>query len=99
MAPSDRLRGLQMGETGHDPIGPGLCLVQQRLDQRQQSAFGGVELVAGPQLEICRHLIVARPARVQTPCRFADDFFQARLDVHVNVFQRGRIREGAALDL
>ena len=99
MAPGHRLRHLQMGKAGHGPIRPRLGLAQQRTDQRQQARFCGIQLIAHPEFEIGCHLIVARPPRVQTPCRLADHLFQAGFDVHVDVFQRGGELEGAVLDL
>ena len=35
---------------------------------------------------------------MQPPGRIADELGQARLDVHVDVFERARKREGACLD-
>ena len=52
-----------------------------------------------PETEIGRHLVVARAPGVQTARGFADDLLQAGLDIHVDVFQRGRELEAAALDL
>ena len=99
MAPCHRLRGLQVGETGHNPIRAGLCLTQQRFHQCLKALFGGVQLVAHPQAEIGGHLIVPAAACVQTACCGADDFLQARFDVHVNVFQRSGKFEGSAFNL
>lgn len=82
MAPSHRLRGLQVGEARHYPIGARLSLRQKRADQRQEAAFGCVQLVAHPQFEIGRHLVIAAAARVQAARRLADDFLQAGLHVH-----------------
>jgi len=99
MAEGDRLRRLQMGEARHHPVGRRLGAGQQRADQRIKPLDRGVRLIAHPQAEVGRDLIVAAPRRVQTPGRLADDLFQPRLDVHVNVFERGRERELAGLDL
>ncbi len=99
MAPCDGLRGLQMGEPRHDPVGPRLGLRQKRADQGFDPFNGGVHLVAHPKFEIGRHLIIARTARVQTPRRLADDLFEPRFDIHMDVFERRGKFERAALDL
>ena len=99
MAPGHGLRGLQVGETGHDPIGARLGLRQSRADQRGEAINRRVALIAHPQPEIGRHLVVARPARVQAACGLADDLLQAGLHVHVDVLQVGAEGELARLDL
>ena len=99
VAPGHRLCGLEVCEAGHDPVGSGLGLPQQRLDQRQQPGFGGIELVADPEAEIGRHLVVARARGVQAACGFADQGLEPGLDVHVDVFQRGGKLEAARFDL
>ena len=57
------------------------------------------DAVAHPQAEIGRHLVVARARGVQAAGGFADDFLEAGLDVHVDVFERGLELEPAGLDL
>ena len=52
-----------------------------------------------PQAKVRRHLVIPGPARVQTACWLTDDLFQARLDIHVNVFKFGAKGEIARLDL
>ena len=99
MAESYRLCRLQMGEAGHDPVRSGLGLTQQRLYQRQQPGFGGIELVADPEAEIGRHLVVARARGVQAACGFTDQGLEPGLDVHVDVFQRGGKFKRPGLDL
>ena len=99
VAPGHRLRGLQMGEARHHPIGARLGLRQQRAHQRGQRRNRRIALIAHPKPEIGCHLIVARPRRMQAPGGLANDLLQPRLDVHVNVFKRGREREIARLDL
>ena len=99
MAPCHGLRGLQVRKARHDPVGPRFGLRQKGLHQRGQAGNGGIALVADPEAEIDRHLIVARPRGVQAACGFADDLFQPRLDVHVDVFEIGAEGEVSALDL
>ena len=57
-----------------------------------------VDRVADPEAEIDRDLVVARARRVQPPGRRADQLGKPRFDVHVNVFERAREREGPGLD-
>ena len=87
VAPSHRLRHLQMRKSRHRPISPRRSLRQKRLHQRFDPCNRRITLIAHPQPEIQRHLIIARPRRVQPACRFTNHFFQPRLDIHVNVFQ------------
>ena len=89
MAPCDWLRGLQMGKAWHHPIGARLGLRQKRADQRLQTLIGGVQLVPHPEFKIGRDLVVPAAARVQAACGLTDQVFQPRLDVHVDVFERG----------
>src|SRR5690606_26498129 len=52
-----------------------------------------------PQADVGGHLVVARAAGVQLLAGDADALGQARLDVHVHVFQVHAPVEGAGLDL
>jgi hypothetical protein len=52
-----------------------------------------------PQAKIERHLIVPRASRVQLARHRADQFLQARLDVHVNILEFDAPRERSRLDL
>ena len=99
VAPGHWLRGLQMGEAGHHPVGPGLRLPDKCHTQVRQFADGLIAAVPDPEPEVGCDLIVAAPRRMQPPGRFADDLFQPRLDIHVNVFQRRRKGELSGLDL
>ncbi len=99
MAPCHRLRGLKMGEARHHPIGPGLGLREKCLLQRGQPLDGRIALVANPEPEIGRHLVVPRPRRVKPPGGRADHLLQPRLHIHVDVFERARKGEVSALDL
>jgi hypothetical protein len=94
-----RLRRLQMGEAGHDRASMGLCLVEKGVLQALQLHIQRVDLVADPESEIGRHLIVARACRVQPPGRIADQLPQPGLDVHVDVFEGRGETEFTALDL
>ena len=49
---------------------------------------GLVHAAPHEQLEVRRHLVVTRPRCVQPSGRIADQFRQAMLDMHVNVFER-----------
>ena len=89
VTPGHRLGHLQMGEPRHDPIRTQLGLFQQRLHQRLQRTIDRIGLITHPEPEIRGHLIIARPAGVKPPGRFANDLLQTRLDIHVNVFERG----------
>ena len=99
MAPGDRLRGLQMREAWHHPVGTGLGLRQGGADQRLQPGDRGIALVANPQAEVRRHLVVAAAGGVQPARGLADHLAQAGLDIHVNVLEVGAEAESAALDL
>ena len=99
MAPGDGLRGLQMGEAGHHPIGTRLGLGEEGAHQGGEALDRGVALVAHPEAEIDGHLIVARARGVQAACGGADQVFQAGFDVHVDVFERGREGEIPGLNL
>ena len=93
------LGGLQMGEARHQVACVLFRPVQQGALQSLQLGHGAVAGVAHPQAEVRRHLIVAAARRVQAPRRLANQFRQARLDVHVNVFIGVAEGEGAVPDL
>ena len=57
-----------------------------------------IDRVADPEAEIQRHLVVSRPRGVQAPGVRPDDFGQPRLDIHMDVLERPREREGSRLD-
>ena len=88
-----------MRKARHHPIRARLGLREQGFLQGGHAFDRCVQLIAHPKLEIGRDLIVARPARVQTPSRFTYDLFAARFDIHVNVFERGGKREVSAFNL
>ena len=98
VAEGDRLGGLQVGVARHDGRGMGLGLTDQRRLQIAQLSVQGVDRLAHPEPEIGRDLVVARARRVQAPGRLADQLLEPRLDVHVDVLERGLELEVAALD-
>ena len=99
MAEGHRLGALQMGEAGHDGFGFVLGAGDQRQLQRGDLGQQHVDGVADIELEIGRHLVVARAGGVQAPGGIADLFAQPAFDIHVNVFECARESEFAALDL
>ena len=87
MAQRDRLRGLEMGETGHDALGMFPGAHDQRHLQRPQPGIGLFTCIAHPQAEVGRHLVVAAARGVQPPGRRADQFGQPAFGGHVDVFE------------
>ena len=98
MARRHRLRRLQMGKSGHDPVGMCLGLIDQRSLQGGKRRIRHIDRVAHPQAEIGRHLVVARPRCVKPAGRVADHIGQPRLDIHVNIFEFGLEIEIPALN-
>ena len=76
MAEGDRLGCLQMGESGHDGGGMGIRLVEQSGLQSLQLAIDCVNLVADPEPEVGRDLIVSRSRRVQPSGRISHELAQ-----------------------
>ena len=99
VAPGHGLGGLQMGEPGHDPVRPGIGLRQEGAHQGLDPRNRRIALIADPQAEIHRHLIIAAAGGVQPPGGFADQLFQPRLHIHVDVFQIGAKPESACFNL
>ena len=87
VAQRDRLRGLQVGEAGHDAGSMFARTGNQRDLQCLEAGIHPVAGIAHPQAEIGRHLIVAAARRVQPACRRADQFGKAAFGGHVNVFK------------
>ena len=87
VAQRDRLRGLQMGEPGHDRCGVFVRAHDERNLQRVQPGIGLIEAIAHPQAEIGRHLVIAAARSVQPPRHRADQFGQPAFGGHVDVFQ------------
>ena len=93
------LGDLQMGEARHDGGGMRFRLAGERQLQVLQLGIEVVDRVAHIEAEVERHLIIARARRVQAPGGRADDVLEAGFDVEVDIFERARERERAALDL
>ena len=72
--------------------------VAERPLQLGDLAVERVDRVAHPQLEVDRHLVVARARGVQPARRGADELGEPALDIHVNVLERARKGEGSRLD-
>ena len=94
----DRLGGLQMRKARHDPVSVIARAPCQRLLQHAQAIGRFARGAHHPELEIGRHLIVARAGGVQTLAGLADTLGQARFDIEVDVFQLRRERERACDD-
>ena len=99
VAEGDGLGGLQVGEAGHR-VGRMLGgAVRQGGHQRRRLRVQPVDGVAHPEAEIGRDLVVAAARGVQALAGLADALGQPRLDVHVDVLERGVEDEGSGLDL
>ena len=98
VAEGDRLGGLEMREARHHGVGMGEGPLGQGELEVPQPAVDGPNRLAHPKLEIERHLVVAGPGRMKPPGGLADQFAEARLDVHVDVFERPGKGEAARLD-
>jgi hypothetical protein len=99
VAEGHRLGGLQMGEARHR-VG-GICrgTIGQRAHDVGELRRQAVDRVAHPEAEVGRDLVVAAARGVQAAAGLADVFGEPRLDVHVDVLERGVEREAAGLDL
>jgi hypothetical protein len=89
MAEGHRLGGLQVGEAGHDCGCVIDCLLRHHLLQARQLLVEHVKAITHVKAEVGCHLIIARTRRMQPSGGFADHVPERRLDVHVNVFERG----------
>ena len=99
MTEGHRLCGLQVGKAGHDGVRLGFGETQQALLQACDFAEDEVDLIAQPQANVGRHLVVARAAGVQLLAGDADAVGQPGFDIHVHVFQIDAPIEAAGLDL
>ena len=99
MAERHRLRDLQLRITGHDRVRVLFGEIEQRAAERSQLGRQVVDRRAKPQAEIGGDLIIARARRVQALAGNAHQCRQAPFDIEVNVFERAREFELAALDL
>ncbi len=98
VAEGDGLRGLQVGEAGHR-VGGVFGGAGGEGAHARRPGVEAVDGVAHPQAEIGGDLVVAAARGVQAPAGLADAFGQARLDVHVDVFERLVEGEAARFDL
>ena len=94
-----RLRRLQMSEAGHHGRGVAQRLFSQRTLIAGERRIDRVDRITHPQLEVGRHLIVARARGVQSPGGRTDQFAQPAFDIHMNVFERALELELARSDL
>jgi hypothetical protein len=88
-----------MGKSGHDRAGMGEGLAGEGRLQGATLLDERVGGVADVEPEIGRHLVVARPCRVQPAGGRADQLGEPGLDVHVDVFELAGEDEAARLDL
>ena len=99
MAERHGLRGLQMGEAGHDGAGMLHRPLDQRVLEGGQRRIGLIDDVADIEAEIGRDLVVARARGVQPSGGRPDQFAKPALDVHMDVFERALEIERALADL
>ena len=90
---------LQVGVTGHRPVGVFLGTLEQRPHQPSDALHRGSCALARVQHQVGHHLVVARAGGVQTPADGADDLRQAPLDRHVDVLVVGSEGEVAPAQL
>ena len=98
VAEGDRLRGLQMGEPGHDRRGVLERLLGKRAFKIAKRCVDVVDGVAHPQAEVGRHLVVPRAGRMKPARCRADQLGKPGLDVEVDVLERAREDEFACFD-
>jgi hypothetical protein len=98
VAESDRLRNLQVGETGHRRCGFLLGQVDQRRTELAEQHQDVVDGVAQPEADVGGDLVVARTAGVQALAGVANQRGQALLDVEVHVFEVELPFEAAGFD-
>ena len=99
VAEGDGLGRLQMREARHRQVEMRLGLARQGELQGGERRVRAVDPVAHIELEVGRHLVVARAGRMQPPGRLADQLLEPALDVHVHVLERAREHEPPGLDL
>ena len=98
VAEGHRLRGLQVGEAGHDGVRFGFRQTQKAFLKTGDFAEDQVDFVTQPQADVGGDLVVARAAGVQLLAGHSDAVGQACFDVHVHVFQVNAPVEGAGFD-
>ena len=85
MRGQDRLGPLQVGVAGQDQAGMAVGRADEGFLQGHEPGVDPVDRVAGPELDVGRHLVVAAPGGVELPADVAQAVDQGRLDVHVDV--------------
>ena len=88
MAEGDGLGRLQVCHSRHDRRGMPVRLANQGFLETGEGVIEMIEVIAQPQAQVRRDLVVARTRRVQTPGRLTDEVGETGLDVHVDIFQR-----------
>src|SRR4051812_17516319 len=86
MAKIDRLRALEMSVSRNDHISIPFGEKKKSALEITNLVLQSFDLVAKPHSHIERHLIVARPSRMQLGSR-GETLRQRRFDVHVNIFE------------
>ena len=87
MTQRNRLRGLQMGEAGHDAGGMFGGAGDERHLQHAQRRVGLKASLAHPQLEVGRDLIVAAARRMEPSRDRPDQLGQPAFGGHVDIFK------------
>ena len=99
VAGGDGLAALEVSVAGNDRAGVFVGAVEQRPLQTRDRHQHLVDLRAGVQAGVGGNLVVARAGGVEFRASRADAPRQLRLDVHVDVFQRGAELELARNDV
>ena len=94
-----RLRDLEVREAGQDRLDVRRGDFDQHALQLGEQCADRLDLVAQPEPDVGRDLIVARAPGVQALAGIAGELDQARLDVEVHVFEIDAPPEVSALDL
>ena len=84
----DWLRGLQVGESGHDRVGLAFRHIDNRRLEPGETCENDIGLVTQIKPHVGGDLIIARARGVQTFARFTDLRGECGLDIHVHVFER-----------
>ena len=99
----DGLRGAEVRERGHERVAGRGRLVHQSGDHAGDPALQQRNVTHQVEPQIERHLLVARPARMQPPAGIANPFDEHALHEAVNVLvvavDEGRIRTAALANL
>ena len=95
----DGLGALQVRVAGQRPVDVALGDVHERRGERLHARGGGAGRVAREERDVGRHLVVARPRRVQLPARRPGELGDPPLDRHVDVLVVGEEREATLREL